>query len=171
MGGLLFAAICFACWKGGDSSFANFLFWYRFLPVILILFLIGAFQRRKQLGGYLTFKEALAFAFLAYVVYEIFYAAVTVLLFNIVDPHLQERLVPYILSRTRESLEKMQTPTSDMSRMLEDAKKDFQGTFTPRQIILGFGMSVVYDFAKSVIIALITQRKNPGLAGSKIADI
>jgi len=170
IGGLLFAAICFGCWKGGDEVFANFLFWYRFLPVILILFLVGAFQRRKQLGGYMTVREALAFAFLAYVVYEILYAAVTVLLFNIFDPHLQERLLPIILKRSRESLERMQAPANDINKMLEETRKDFQGTFTPKQIILGFGMSVVYDFIKSIIIALISQRKNPALSVPKVAN-
>src|ERR1700730_7022027 len=84
--GLLFTLLCFGCWAGGIEIFGTFLIWYTWLPIIFILFLFGAFQRRKQLGGYMNFREALVFAFLAYAIYEIFYAVVTLVLFKFIDP-------------------------------------------------------------------------------------
>jgi hypothetical protein len=81
-GGLIFAILAFACWAGGINFFANFLMIYTWVPVILVLVLIGAFRRRKQLGGYMSFKEALVFAFLAYVIYEVFYSESSIQICN-----------------------------------------------------------------------------------------
>ncbi|HYJ38322.1 MAG TPA: DUF4199 domain-containing protein, partial [Chitinophagaceae bacterium] len=79
--GLLVTLLYFGCWAAGIKVFGNFLIWYTWLPVILGIILVGAFQRRKQLGGYMSFKEGLVFAFLAYVIYEVFYAVSTLVLF------------------------------------------------------------------------------------------
>jgi hypothetical protein len=167
IGGLLFAVFCIGCWAGGMNTFASFLIWYTWLPVIFVLFLIGAFQRRKQLGGYMSFRDALVFAFLAYVIYEVFYVIVTIVLFKIIDPQLQDKVLVIVLDKTRTFMENMGASQSTIEDALNKAKQNNEGTYSVKQIFMGFGMSLIYDFVKSVIIAAITQRRKPEIAQIK----
>jgi len=171
IGGLLFAVICIGCWAAGMNAFASFLMWYTWLPVIFVLFLIGAFQRRKQLGGYMSFRDALVFAFLAYVIYEIFYAIVTIVLYKAIDPHLQDKVMVVILDKTRTFMENMGAKQEDIDKAIDKAQLSNEGTYSIKQIFVGFGMSLIYDFVKSVIIAAITQRRKPVFGEIKESNI
>ena len=165
--GLLFAALCFGCWAAGMNAFASFFFFFTWMPVIFVLFLIGAFQKRKQLGGYINFKEALVFAFLAYVIYEIFYAIVTIVLFKIVDPQLQDKVLVTIMDKTRAFMEKVGASETTIDDALNKAQQNNKETYSVKQVFIGFGTSVIYDFIKSIIIAAISQRKKPEFAETR----
>jgi hypothetical protein len=159
--GLLFTILCFGCWSAGVETYATFLTWYTWIPAIFVLILVGAFQRRKQLGGVMTFKEALAFCFLAYVIYEVFYAVSTFVLYRLVDPTLQERLTAVIIEKTRRFMEGLGAKDSQIDDALETAEKNSKGTYSIAQIVLGFGYTLIYDFVKSIILAAITQKRKP----------
>ena len=171
MGGLLFAVVCIGCWAAGMNVFASFLMWYTWLPVIFVLYLIGAFQKRRQLGGYMTFKDAVVFAFLAYVIYEVFYAIVTIVLYKVIDPHLQDKVMVVILDKTRNFMENMGAKQEDIDKAMDKAQVSNEGTYSIKQIFVGFGMALIYDFVKSVIIAAITQRRKPEFAEIKGSNI
>jgi len=162
--GLLFSALYFGCWAAGIKTFSSFLIWYTWLPVIFVLVLVGAFQRRKQLGGYMTFKEGLMFAFLAYVIYELFYALTTIILFKWIDPEAQQKVLIEIMDTTRSMMEKFGASDSQIDDALKRAQDDSEKTYSYGQIALGFGLALIYDFIKSLIIALISQRKKPEFA-------
>jgi hypothetical protein len=166
-GGLIFALLAFACWAGGVDLFANFLMIYTWVPVILVLVLIGAFRRRKQLGGYMSFKEALVFAFLAYVIYEVFYALVTIILFRVIDPNLQQKVFSHTKETMQRILENIGAPQSKIDDTLDEVEKSSSETYTIKQIVLGFGTSLIYDFIKSIIIAAVTQKRKPEFAETK----
>ena len=162
--GLLFTLLCFGCWAAGISVFGKFLIWYTWLPVIFVIILIGAFQRRKQLGGYMTFKEGLVFAFLAYVIYEVFYAVATLVLFRLIDPELQQKVLIQIMESTRSFMEKFGASDSQIEDAMKSAQENSEKSYTISQILVGFGLALIYDFVKSLIIALISQRKKPEFA-------
>jgi hypothetical protein len=159
--GLLFATLCFGCWANGLETYATFLTWYTWIPVVFVLILVGAFQRRKQLGGFMTFKEAIAFCFLAYVIYEIFYAVSTFILYRLVDPTLQERLTAVIIEKTRKFMEGLGAKDSQIEDALKNAEENSKAPYSIRQILLGFGYTLIYDFVKSIILAALTQKRKP----------
>ena len=159
--GLLVTLLYFGSWAAGIKVFGNFLIWYTWLPVIFGIILIGAFQRRKQLGGYMSFKEGLVFAFLAYVIYEVFYAVATLVLFRLIDPQLQDKVFIHVMEVTRNVMESVGAEDSQIEDTLKKAQESNEESYTIKQIILGFGMSLIWDFIKSLIIALISQRKKP----------
>lgn len=165
--GLLYSLLCFGFWWRGIGLFSNFLFWYAFLPIMIVFVLVGAFQRRKQLGGYMTFKEALTFCFLAYVIYEIFYALTTLVLFKFIDPQLQQNVLVKMVERARNSMEALGLPDDKIDDSLEKIKEGNNNQYTIGQIFMGFGLSLVYDFIKSLIIAAIAQRRKPEFANIK----
>jgi Protein of unknown function (DUF4199) len=159
--GLLFTLLCFGCWAAGIKVFGNFLIWSTWIPVFFIIILVGAFQRRKQLGGFMSFKEGLVFAFLAYVIFEVFYAVSTFVLFRLIDPQLQDKVFIYVMDVTRNLMESIGASDSQVDDAIERARESNQEAYTIKQVILGFGLSLIWDFIKSLIIALISQRKKP----------
>jgi hypothetical protein len=165
--GLLFTLLCFGCWAAGIGVFASFLIWYTWLPVIFVIILLGAFQRRRQLGGYMTFKEALVFSFLAYVVYEVFYAVSTLVLFRMIDPQLQDKVFIHIMDATKSFMEKVGASDSQIDDAIKQAQENNEKSYTVSQIFLGFGMALIYDFIKSLIIALISQKRKPDFVDIK----
>ena len=169
--GLLFTLLCFGCWAAGIKTFGTFLIWYTWLPIIFVIILIGAFQRRKQLGGYMTFKEALVFAFLAYVIYEVFYAVATLVLFRLIDPQLQDKVFIEIMETTRSFMEKFGASDSQIEDALKKAQENNEKSYSISQILVGFGMALIYDFIKSLIIALISQKKKPEFADVRDTNV
>jgi uncharacterized protein DUF4199 len=168
--GLLYSALSFGCWAAGIKTFSSFLIWYAWLPIIFVLFIVGAFQRRKQLGGFMSFKEGLVFAFLAYIIYEVFYALVTLILFKIVDPQLHSKVMVHVAESTRGMLERFGATDSQIDEALKNIEEGSKDEYTFKQIILGFGMALIYDFIKSIIIALISQKRKqefPDIEGPK----
>ena len=118
----------------------------------------------------MSFKEGLVFAFLAYVIYEVFYALVTLILFKIVDPQLQSKVMVYVAESTKGMLERFGATDSQIDEMLKNIEESSKYEYTFKQIILGFGMALIYDFIKSIIIALISQKRKqefPDIEGPK----
>ena len=64
-------------------------------------------------------------------------------------------------------MENMGASQSTIEDALNKAKQNNEGTYSVKQIFMGFGMSLIYDFVKSVIIAAITQRRKPEIAQIK----
>ena len=171
LAGLLFTIINFACWWAGIEIFSTFLLWYSWLPVIFIIVLTGAFFRRKQLGGYMSFKEGITFCFLAYLIFEVFYAITTLVLFRFIDPQLQEKVFAVVVEKTRKFMEGIGAPDSKIEDALEKAKAGNQSKYTVGQVVMGFGLALLFDFVKSLIIAAIAQRRRPEFAPIKESNL
>jgi uncharacterized membrane protein len=112
----------------------------------------------------MTFKEALVFAFLAYVIYEVFYAVATLVLFRLIDPELQQKVLIQIMESTRSFMEKFGASDTQIEDAMKSAQENSEKSYTISQVLLGFGYALIYDFIKALIIALIARRKKPEFA-------
>lgn len=158
--GLLFAALTFIFWTFDIHTYVKFLTLYTWIPAIFITILVGGFMFRKGVGGYLTFQEGLKYAFLAFVIYELIYALVTYLLYNILDPELTMRVFDIVSDQTRSMMEKFGANEEQIEDAMQKAKEQAKET-TIKQVILGLGMGLVYSFVKGCIIAVIIKKKKP----------
>ena len=156
--GLIYLLLSIVLWTLGIGTYASFLTWYTWLPVIFIIILVGGFQRRKETGGFLTFKDALKYAFLAYVIYELFYAGTTILLYNILDKNLGKNVMEHTLESVRKMMERFGASEEQIDKAMERAKEQSaeQGF---KQIITGLGIGLILDFIKSLIISLIIRKE------------
>jgi len=155
--GLIYCILSTACWSAGIDTYASFLIWYTWLPVIFILTLIACFNYRKQNGGYITLKEALKFAFIIYITYEIIYAIYFFILYQFIDPTLNDKVLKATIEKTKSFMEKM----GSSDDQINDAIKRIQegkSTSVAQQVFLGFGFAIIYDFIKALIVALIVKR-------------
>jgi hypothetical protein len=64
-------------------------------------------------------------------------------------------------------LENIGAPQSKIDDTLDEVEKSSSETYTIKQIVLGFGTSLIYDFIKSIIIAAVTQKRKPEFAENK----
>lgn len=63
-----------------------------FYILILVGFFIIGFRRRKELGGYISFKEALQAILISIVIVEVIYAIFNVIYIKYIDPTFIEKL-------------------------------------------------------------------------------
>jgi len=157
--GILWTVLTFGAWAMGIGIFTGFQMIGSFVPVIIGLFIYGGIELKKSQGGFLTFKNALQFAFLAYVVYELINAMVTYLLYNVIDPTLTAQLLETTLGKMESFMEKSGVPAGDIEKAMEKATAEEPKT-TLKNIFMGLGFSLIFGFIKSLIIAAIV-RKEP----------
>jgi hypothetical protein len=157
--GIMWTVLTFGAWAMGVSTLAGFSMVGSFVPIIMGLFIYGGIELKKSQGGFLTFKTALQFAFLAYVVYELINAVVTYLLYNVIDPSLTAQLLETTLAKMESLMEKSGVPAGDIEKAMEKATAEEPKT-NFKNIFLGFGFSLIWSFVKSLLIAAII-RKEP----------
>ncbi len=144
----------------GIQSYLDIKMAERFVPYMIIILLITGFSLRKKNGGYLSFKQGLQFAFLSYVVAAIMIAVGTYVLYNLIDPELGKISFEEGLKRNRVLLEKLGTPEKEIESNLARARKAGSDTGF-KEIFLGMGLGLIWDFMKSLLISLVIRKEKP----------
>lgn len=155
--GLVYCVFSTVFWSMGTGPYVSFLSWYTWLPIFFALFMYAAFQYRKQAGGFLEFKQVLQFVFLAYVVYEAIYAVYYIVLYTVIDKELTAKVMQVTLENIRRMLEKFGASEDKIEEAVAKAQKN--DTSVLKQTFLGFGLALVLDFVKSMIIAAIVKKE------------
>lgn len=152
--GVIALLLMYGSYYAGLDAFVTTQFISRFIPYMMIILIIYGLQLRKRNGGYLSFKEGLQYSFMSYVVVAVLVAIGTYILFNLVDKNLTQKSFDVSIER----LNKMGMKEEEIERAVgkrEEQKTDF------RNIFLGTGFGLVWDFVVSLIVTLIIRREKP----------
>jgi hypothetical protein len=155
--GLLYSALLFICWKSGIGSLATFLTVYAWLPAVLLIIGAGAWWLNSRNPNAYDFKSILQYAILAYLIFEMLYAASNYSLFGILDKKLNDQLVQHLLNSTKEKLLNGGAG-KDQINAVEDLADAGRMPLTLKQTALGLGQNMLIDFLKSLFIATITKQ-------------
>lgn len=158
--GLLAIVILYGTWAAGTETFISFRFVDIWIPYMAAILLIGGFQLRKKQGGFLPFKEALKFTFLSYVIAGVLIAIATYILYNVIDKDLTERSFQEGLIRTKRWMEKFGASDEQIEKAISDAEKNKTETGI-KTIFMGFGIGLIWDFIKSMLVSLIIRKEKP----------
>lgn len=158
--GAIAMLLMYGSYYAGLNSFVTTQFVSKFIPYMMVTLIVYGFRLRKQNGGYLSFKEGLQYAFMSYVIAAIIVAIGTYMLFNIIDKNLTQKSFDL-------SLEKMKTLFHNMGIKEEDIEKQ-TGTKEPQKtdfknIFLGTGFGLIWDFIVSLLVTLIIRKEKPVL--------
>jgi hypothetical protein len=153
--GLLYSALLIICWKSGIESLATFLTVYAWLPAVLLIIGAGAWWLRNNAPDLPDFKSTLQYALLAYLVFELFYAASNFTLFGVLDKKLNDQLVQHLLDSTKAKLLNGGAG-KDQIDAVEDLANAGRLPLTLKQTAIGLGQNMLIDFLKSLFIATIT---------------
>jgi hypothetical protein len=155
--GLLYASLLFITRSYGVAALASFLTIYAWLPAVFLLIGAGAWWLKIKLLPPPDFKTLLQYGLLAYLIFELLYAAANYGLFGLSDLKLNDQLVQHLLDVTTAKLLKGGAGKDQLNavRELADAGRS---PLTLKQTVIGLGQNMLIDFLKCLLIATITKQ-------------
>lgn len=157
--GLVSLVLIFGGWAAGDTVFASLQMYGTFIPYIFGIILFAAFAIRKQQGGYISFAELLKFSFLAFTVSTVLVGIGNLMLFNLIDNGLSQRMAEIGLEKTRQMMEKFGASEEDIEKALASTQESMKDT-GPKKIFLGSGIAIVCGFVEALIISIIAKKES-----------
>jgi hypothetical protein len=157
---IVYGTFSVVTWHRGVDAYVAALPWMKFgweTFVVILLIVAGLWWRQ----GYMPFKRAVQYAFLALVLYEIGYALVNVAIYDIIDKGFNHQMIVTSLQKELVSAGRMGLSTDQIKDTLAKELAHPSGPLTFFQLLLGFGQSLLFDFVKSMLVALAIQKKLP----------
>lgn len=157
--GLIGLLIMFGSWAAGLNTFITFQFWGNFIPYVIVILIVTGLQLRKERNNVLPYGEALKFAFLTYVITAVIMALGTYVLYNLIDPELTLKSFQAAEPKTRALMEKFGAGEDKIEEALRKGAEDAAKGTGLGKIFLGTGLFLIWDFIKSLLIALIIRKE------------
>jgi len=161
---LAYGAFSIGTFRAGVSVYVDFLPYATFLwiPLMAVLLGVSGWIWRKRSGlEVFPFQRALQYAFLAYIVYELGYMLVNVVIYNIMDKGFNHAMqLTSLEKRLGQELQYGGKADGMTTDQLAQEKAHPSGPFTFLQLSLGLGYGLVKDFVLSMLIALAIRRKS-----------
>ena len=126
--------------------------------IILVLYLITAVARKKELGGYGGMKEIFTSVFIVILITELVYIVFNLIYFKWVDPSFWQNFQ----TSTLISLRKSGVSTEQIEQQVKSFK-DMESQSSPGNLIKGYGISVIIDCLFGLIFAIILRKQNPAV--------
>ncbi len=117
------------------------------------MYLFAGIARRKELGGFASFKEIFQTIFVAIVITEIVYVLFNFVYLKFIDPSFFDNLKV----ATRTLLEKAGTSEEQIDKQMQGFK-DANDQLTPVKLLEGLGMWIVIDSIFGLIYAAILKK-------------
>ncbi len=159
IGGVLTIILNYIVYFIGINSFVGFNFIYKFLPIISIIIFLGALQYRNLQGGYISFISAVKFCMIAFISFEVIQAIHVYYMYNYFDKNLTSKVFDISLNKTIETMKGAGVSDAEIKSTMDNAHKNKpQGTYL-KDIFLGFGTQLIWDFLLSCLIAVVVKRE------------
>ena len=157
--GLIFLVINFGAWATmSTDSFVSVIGILTFIPFVIVTLIIAGINLRKSNGNTLTFQEALKFTFLAYVIFAVLEAIGNYVLYAMVDPDLTAKVMEITMQKTMKMMESFGASEQQVEEALDKAKSEPKHT-SFKQVFLGLGIGLIWNFCKALLISLIIRRE------------
>lgn len=146
--------LMYGSYFAGMDAFVTEQFIAKVVPYMMIILIVYGIQLRKRNGGFLAFKNALQYSFMSYVIVAVLVAIGTYILFNLIDKELTKKVYDILMAKMTalgmkaEELEKTMGKREDQQTGLKN-------------IFLGTGTGLIWDFVVSLIVALIIRKEKP----------
>jgi hypothetical protein len=158
VGGLIFLVLLFGLWAVGSvENFVAVTGVTTFIPYLFIILLVAGFKLRKDNGGLYSFKEALQFTFVAYVVFALIEAVGNYTLFALVDPDMTAKVMEISITKTLQMMEKFGASEAQVEETVKRMQAEPKIT-SFKQVFLGLGLAIVFNFVKALILSVIIKK-------------
>ena len=159
IGGLIFLLINFGTWGlFSTSTYVTALSISSFVPYVIIILIIVGLKLRKNNGDVLSYQEALKFAFVAYIVVALIEAICNYTLYNLVDHDLTAKVLEITKEKTLKMMEKFGATDSQREDAIKKMDSESKQT-NFKTVFLGFGLALIWNFVKSLLIALVIRKE------------
>jgi hypothetical protein len=129
----------------------------KFLCYLIIVagFFLAGFLAKKELGGYISFKECLGVILIVIAITELFYLVFSSIYIKYIDPNFIDKLK----SAWTVYFNANKVPQDKINSTLERFNDAGKITFT--SLIQSYGFSIIIDAIFGVIIAAILKKNKP----------
>ena len=131
-----------------------------FMLILLTLTIVLPLRHRKQAGGYITFKDAfiliLTFCAIGSALGTIF----NIILYNVIDPGLGERVNTAIIERTIAMLESVGTPQEKIDEVM-DKFGEMPNPFTTVTLLKSYLWGILMSSVLALVIAAFIKKEPP----------
>ncbi|SEW41890.1 DUF4199 domain-containing protein [Chitinophaga arvensicola] len=145
---------------GPDYLFSLKLKFLQFV-VWAALGILAGLEKKKQLGGYIGFKDAIKPIFTTFVISSLMMAVYNYVAFSYVaDNHLLELSKQHLMEDTAWLLQKMKAPQYEIDKQLKDLKEaDYRVTIS--SAFIDYLRNLIKFFMVSAVLAVIVRKKAP----------
>ena len=158
IGGLIFLVLLFGLWAVGSvENFVAVTGITTFIPYLFIILLAVGFKLRKDNGGLYSFKEALQFTFVAYVVFALIEALGNYVLYALIDPDMTAKVMEISIAKTLQMMEKFGASEAQVEETVKRMQAEPKIT-SFKQVFLGLGLAIVFNFVKALILSVIIKK-------------
>lgn len=130
------------------------------LAVGLSVIIYATIDYRKSIGGFLSYGKAWQYGFVAFAVGGLVIILFQMLLYNLIDSELPQKLTDVSIENQRSMMEGFGMPSDQVDREVEKARGRTENQFKIGGMALGFLIQLVV-FAVLALITAIFGRKNP----------
>jgi hypothetical protein len=157
--GLIAVVYSFGAYAIDETLFTKW--WLSLLLFVasLFFFIYAMVQTRKQLGGFITFREAFSAFMIPAIVYLFMSTAANMVLFQVIDTELADRVKERMIEASMEWFEKMNMPEDAIDEAI--TKMEEQDQFGMVAQLRSFGMAIIFFGVIGAIAAAIIKRNKP----------
>lgn len=131
------------------------------LIISLTLVVVFGIGYRKEVGGYLSFKQAFIYSLVLLLVAGLVSQVFNYLLFNVIDSSLTELVADAAIENTEAMMEKFNVPPDEIDKALENTETQMTNQYKPAGIMKAYLYSIIIYAIISLITGAIIKRKNP----------
>jgi len=121
----------------------------------------GGIDHRKQIGGYMPYGQAYVFSFVTFITAGILSTIFNMVLYNVIDPALPEKISEVMISNTEEMLHRFNAPDSRIDETLDEMRNGVSKQFSPGGLLLGYVKGLIWWAIISLIAALFIRKDKP----------
>jgi hypothetical protein len=138
---------------------------FKFILLIFTLY-IGfviyfGIDYRNSIGGYIAFGKAFLHGFIMLAVAGAVGVLFGLLLYNVIDTELGQKLTDAIVTNTEESMRNFGAPEGRIESQLAQMREDMPKNFTPLGQIKGYLIGLIWNAVIVLITSLIVRKSEP----------
>jgi hypothetical protein len=139
----------------------------KFLFVALAIYfgitIYAGIEYRKSIGGFMPYGKAFQHGFFILALSGLIASFFNILLYQVIDTELPQKLVDASMENTRAMMESFGTPEEAMDEALEKAKESTAEQFTIAGMAKGYIMIAVFSAIMALISAIFVRKNKPEL--------
>jgi hypothetical protein len=134
------------------------------LLVTLGLVIYAGLQCRRDVGGFLSFKDGWLHGFIVFAIAGFISTLFQIVMFNVIDPGAVDIIVEKTVENTIGMMESFGAPEDQMDEALERTEEQVIKRFTVGGALQGFGWALVFYAVLALITGAISMKKNKELS-------
>jgi hypothetical protein len=116
---------------------------------------------RNSIGGYMSYGKAWQYGFVVFAISGIITVLFNILLYNVIDSELPQKLTDVALENQRSMMENFGAPPEAIDKAIDEAKARTENQFKIGGMAMGYGIQLVIYAVLSLITAIFGRRNPP----------